>query len=653
MLRTKLFQAFAALVIVFGLLSTVIGVRMIHGRVVGEAQNQVRLDIGSAWSIFDATQEKVSTIVDMVVIKRAVVDAAAEKLWTTADIQQRLEVIRRQFGLDFLTVVSPEGEVVLRAAAPYKTGDYVFQNPAVARAMKGGHVSGIMLMSSAELANEATGLAEQAYLSFEATPRARPTPRTAEDRGMVMVSAAPILKGPQLIGIIYGGVLLNRNQGLVDEIASVIYKDESYKGSPIGTATIFLGDCRIATTVRRANGNRAIETRASKEVVSRVLDNGTPWIGPAFVVRDSYLTAYDPIRDLDGKVVGMLYVGRLERPFRDLGRSIAMRYAALLVFGLIGALVLAFFVASSLANPIHQLRDAAERMHKGEPHTPIKPGCSCGEIEYLVEAFNEMAGALEERESRLREANDKLAKSNDDVTALNRSYMDMLGFVSHELKSPIASIINYVFLLRQRKIGDLTPAQEKAVRNIETNSKRIVEMVRHYLNLSRIETGELQPVPTRVAVLEEVVNPILESLESDIAAHQIRIENDLTGQLMLRADLNMTREVFENLVSNGIKYGREHGLLSLKFEENGDFVRFAVRNEGPGIPTDKIETVFQKFSRLEDEQHIRRQKGTGLGLFITRHIVEAHGGRIEIESHPNEWVEFRFTLPKFKEEERK
>jgi len=96
-------------------------------------------------------------------------------------------------------------------------------------------------------------------------------------------------------------------------------------------------------------------------------------------------------------------------------------------------------------------------MHKGMPHTPVTARSSCHEIEDLVVAFNEMAAALEVRESKLKEANEKL-------TALNSSYMDMLGFVSHELKSPVASIMNYAFLLRQQKVGPLTEAQAKAVR---------------------------------------------------------------------------------------------------------------------------------------------------------------------------------------------
>ena len=221
----------------------------------------------------------------------------------------------------------------------------------------------------------------------------------------------------------------------------------------------------------------------------------------------------------------------------------------------------------------------------------------------------------------------------------------MLGFVSHELKSPVASIMNYVFLLRQQKLGPLTPSQEKAARNIETNSKRIVEMVRHYLNLSRIETGELRPMPTRVAVADEVVRPLLEASEGDAQARRMRVENRVGEDLRLKTDLNMTREVFENLVSNAIKYGRDDGLLQLDAQRRDGFVEFSVYNEGAGIPRDKIETVFQKFTRLEEADGTRRQKGTGLGLFITRHIVEAHGGRIWAENRPGGGAAFKFVIP--------
>ena len=633
----------------FGLLTAFFGSRMIQERIVGEAQNQVTLDLNSAWAIFNHRLEQLDTIIEMVAIKRVVLDTAAEHDWTREDLVVRLENIRRTFGLDFLTVTTPEGEVVLRSTPNRCTGDFVASNPAVARAMRGEHVYGLAVLSRRELANESADLPEQAFIPLEPTPKARPTPRTEEDRGLVMIAAAPIVKGPAILGVVYGGILLNRNNDLMDRITTTIYRNEEYKGAPVGTATLFLGDCRIATTVRLPNGNRAIGTRASKEVVDRVLDNGMAWVGPAFVVKDWYLTAYDPLRDLDGRIVGMVYVGRLQRPFKDLARGFLMRYIILFALGIAGSLVLAFVIAGRLAEPIHRLVDAADRMKRGENDVEVVAHSSCEEIEHLVESFNVMARALKEREARLTEARDTLARQNEAITALNHSYMDMLGFVSHELKSPVASIMNYAFLLGQKKIGDLTPQQEKAVRNIEHNTKRMVEMVRHYLNLSRIENGELKPVRTRVALQKEVIHPLLESLENDWQERHMRIENRIPDDVILHADLNMMREVFENLVSNAIKYGRERGIIRLDAHSEDGWIELSVYNEGPGIPPDKINFIFEKFARLDSAPSARREKGTGLGLFITKHIVEAHGGRIEVQSTPGQWVEFRVRLPRYVE----
>ena len=173
--------------------------------------------------------------------------------------------------------------------------------------------------------------------------------------------------------------------------------------------------------------------------------------------------------------------------------------------------------------------------------------------------------------------------------------------------------------------------------------KRLVEMVRHYLNLSRIENGELQPMMAQIPLLEDIIRPLLIALEPDIEAHQMHVDNQLPDRTV-HGDVNMLREVFENLITNAIKYGRQGGTIVLHARQLDGFVEFAVRNPGEGIPADKLSKVFQKFSRLNTET-TRHQKGTGLGLFITKAIVEAHGGKIEIESHPNEWIELRFTLP--------
>ena len=171
-------------------------------------------------------------------------------------------------------------------------------------------------------------------------------------------------------------------------------------------------------------------------------------------------------------------------------------------------------------------------------------------------------------------------------------------------------------------------------------------MIRHYLNLARIENDELEPVKTDLALAEDVVRPVLEALDADREARQMTFENRIPEGVFLHYDKNMAFEIFENLMSNAVKYGRVGGLVTLECKTDGDLVECAVRNEGEGIPPERIGDLFRKFSRVEKEKTGQKPKGTGLGLFITKRIIEAHGGTIVADSKAGDWTEFRFTLPR-------
>jgi len=632
MLKTRLFMGFTMVVIIFALLSGVLAIRTIKDHVMAEAQNRVRLDLGSAWGICSSRLKQTETIVNLIAGKQLVIESCEQADWSAPGLRNRLESIRAQFHLDFLGIAAADGEVVLRTTPPFNTGDYLTSDPIVAQALTGKPMAALALYSQTQLDREGCDLAERAFFELEDTPHARMTPRKTETHGMVLMAAFPVRRADHVLGVIYGGILVNRNHKLIDEIHNVVYKNETYRDTPLGTATIFLHDSRIATTVRRANGNRALGSRVSKEVAEQVLDNGISWVGEAFVVRDWYLTAYDPIRDAKGDIIGMLYVGILRQPFLDHGRGLIIRYVLLSLFVLLIALGVSFILAGRLSKPIRRLVDASNRMSNGETPAPVPADRACWETESLIHAFNEMASRLGEREERLK--------------ATNRSYMETLGFVSHELKSPIASMLNYVYLLRERKLGPLTEKQDKAVQVLDRNMGRLVEMIRHYLNLSRIENNNFSILPTRVAVPSEILTPLLDAMQPDLSVHRMRVENTLGPDVVVRTDLNLTRELFENLISNALKYGRDGGTITLRAERVNAFVRFVVRNEGEGIPPDKMDALFRKFSRLSDGMP-SREKGTGLGLFIARHIVEAHGGTIEARSEPGQWAEMVFTLPSY------
>ena len=649
MLKYKLFKWFAGLVLVFGALSAALGIWVINQRIVQEAQTRVRYDLNAAWAVYQSQLQSLETVVRLVGARSPLVEACNSGNWqdraTSEEIQGILGKHRMDFNLDLLDVVSPDGQVLARSDPPYRRGDYCNTNPLIARALSGTAASGTIVLSREELSREADGLVDRAFLPLQETPYARLSPRREEDRGMMLMAAAPIEKNGRVVGAIYAGLLLNRGEGIVDRIQNIVFGQEKYGGLSLGTVTIFLGDTRIATTVRYANGNRAMGTRVSGEVADRVLDNGASWVDRAFVVQDWYLTAYDPIRDPRGAVIGMLYVGTLERPFNDLSRSVVLRYSALVLIALVAALLIAMFIAGRLARPLHRLAEQADKMRHGHEFEQVAASHSCLETSGLIQAFNEMAATLSQRERQLKEANERLAGTNDSLTGLNAHYMETLQFVSHELNSPLSSIMNYAYMLRQGLLGPLTPKQENALESVSVNLKRVMEMIRHYLNLARIESGEIQPVCTRVAVREDVIGPILASLQAEIHAKGLRVEDLIGPKVVLHADLNMTREVFENLLGNAVKYGRAGGLIALNCHANGQWAEFSIRNEGDGIPPERRGELFQKFSRIELGDSAKARRGTGLGLFISKKIVESHGGTISADSEVGRWTEFRCTLP--------
>jgi signal transduction histidine kinase len=263
------------------------------------------------------------------------------------------------------------------------------------------------------------------------------------------------------------------------------------------------------------------------------------------------------------------------------------------------------------------------------------------EIDQLAAAFCHMIHKLDLYQEELKRANEDLKK-------LNRNYMKMLRFVSHELKTPIANSSMSAQALLQSIFGELTPPQERMVRLIHSNLGSSMEMVKNYLDLSRIETGELLFQPRRLHLASEVVAPALNHLITLIDSNGMRAEDQTDEGVMLEGDKELLQVVYGNLIGNACKYGREGGVIRLQAKDQGVSCRLEVWNDGPGVAREKMGQLFQKFSRIQQSQK-EAAKGTGLGLFISRKIVELHGGKIWAEGVEGEWINFVIELPKSQE----
>jgi two-component system NtrC family sensor kinase len=222
----------------------------------------------------------------------------------------------------------------------------LIQDPFIKKGLEKRGISGTQVLSGEELLKEGEGLAQKSLLRLVPTPKAKPIEKVEETSGMVLRAAHPIIDfNGEVLGVLTGGVLLNRNYEIVDRIKNIVFKGAKYKGKEIGTATIFLGDLRISTNVIDKEGNRAIGTRAMKEVQEQVLEKGLPWIQRAFVVDDWYITAYEPIRDIQDKIIGILYVGMLESKYAVMKEKLILFFFLFSMSGMLIALAISFFLS--------------------------------------------------------------------------------------------------------------------------------------------------------------------------------------------------------------------------------------------------------------------------------------------------------------------
>ncbi len=317
---------------------------VITNRVLHETQERVREALNAARWVYGSKRDNIDRAIRMTAIRYILKNALQKE--NGLSIRPDMEQLMKTEGLDFLTLVDRKAAVLMRFHNPRNVGDSLATDPFVKEAFKKNGISGTQVLSREELLAEGEVFAKKAAFSLIPTPKEKPTHQMEETSGMVIKAAHPVLDAHgNVLGVLIGGILLNRNYEMVDRIKSIVFKDSKYHGKEIGTATIFLGDLRISTNVTDREGSRAIGTRAMKEVVEAVLQKGSPWIQRAYVVDDWYITAYEPLRDVEDKIVGMLYVGILESKYTVLkeklillfmlGMLVAIAISSLLAFGII------------------------------------------------------------------------------------------------------------------------------------------------------------------------------------------------------------------------------------------------------------------------------------------------------------------------------
>ncbi len=389
-----------------------------------QAQEKVELDLNSARVIYNGELYHLSRLILYQSLRPSLVNAVFNA--NPKMLKGELDKLNDLEKVDILLVTDHKGRVLARAGNSEVQSDDLSTDKLISKALKGQGIYATDLLSLERLAREEGDLAERARIKIIPTPRAKVKPRpTHLDSGMVLAAAQPVVANGKVVGTLYTAQLLNRNFDIVDKTRDTVYKDRLYKGRMVGTATIFQDEVRISTNVQTKDGRRAIGTCISAEVGEACLEKSERWIGRAFVVQDWYITAYEPIYDLDKKIIGILYVGTLESPYVGLKDELFTQIV-LFVIGItpFGVLI-SIFVSKKIVRPIKELAVATEKIAEGD-YTRQAIVESGDEVGMLASSFNRMTESIQAKTEALNEAQKSLYNYSKNLEELVKERTERL-----------------------------------------------------------------------------------------------------------------------------------------------------------------------------------------------------------------------------------
>lgn len=309
-------------------------------------------------------------------------------------------------------------------------------------------------------------------------------------------------------------------------------------------------------------------------------------------------------------------------------RDTALLVGAGLIAGLTGAALLFTGLIASMRRPLEELVEASGRLAGGDLEARVKVG-GLAETATLGTAFNEMAAELQRR-----------AGERDELETMKDEFVLT---ASHELRSPLTSVQGFAELLMLER-DKLSPAQADTVEIILDNTRHLVRLLNDLLDLARSDAGRLtiKPEPTDArSLVEDAARTMRSQTEAKEQSLRTNVEANLPR---IDVDRDRIRQVLVNLLTNAHEYCPQGAAISLKAERRDAEVQLVVSDDGPGMPEDQLEHIFERFTRGDAglTQHVG---GTGLGLAISKSLVELHGGTIEVSSTLGHGSTFCVRLP--------
>ena len=633
-IATKLILSFLLIIIMTSAIFTAVGITLISDHIESDARNQVSDDIDKARNIYLTKQSSINNVV-----RSAANSFPIREGVLSGEMDQAVDEmtgIKIREALDILTLTDSNGTVLFRAGNPEMNGDstasYELIDSVISEEMS---VSGTTLLAARDLIMESPLHAEDLSAGL-----AQSAEELNDLEAMILGAAAPIVTSDDaLIGVVYGGILLNENRNFICDLAQSIYQNKKYKNQEIGFVTIYQNGNELSSCPDTGSGEIEIVGAEEGDLISSVLEGGTRWIGRNLIGENRYVTVVEPLKNSNFDPVGMLQVGQLEQIYRDINNQIVIAFLSITLVGALIASLFAYFIAQRISVPLKKLVGASREVAQGELDARVDissmPNDELGE---LAEAFNSMAKALEQRDVRLKELTRSRISRSERLALIGK----LSANVAHELNNPLQGIVTYAHLLLEEMPAD--SVSSKSVQVIVTQANRCREIIRGLLDFSHQREPEKGLNDVNV-VIEDAITLV----ERQALFHNIKIVKEFDANLpMTILDPSQVERVFVNMFVNAAEAMEGDGTLTLKsaFNPLEESIDVTVSDTGCGISDENIRRIFDPFFTTKEVG-----QGTGLGLAISYGIIGEHGGRVSLDTEVGKGTTFVVMMPVMTESE--
>lgn len=319
-------------------------------------------------------------------------------------------------------------------------------------------------------------------------------------------------------------------------------------------------------------------------------------------------------------------------------REVALLIYLFMAFSLTVFLIYLFYIYRQMSASIGSIMKGISGFSSGDFRTRIQVA-SKDEIGAVASTLNTMAANLEELYARLNHTVDQLTRANYELERKNRVITRTATVASHEFKNPLTSIKGFAHALLRENARINETERRKYLSIINSETDRLSKLIDECLDMARVEVGQIV-LNLALSSPAQIIRDIAD--QKNIPALETDIREDMHD---IRMDKGKIEQVILNLLDNALKYSPKEGKIKIAAFEQGNFIKVAVDDEGPGIKEHEREKVFDAFYRTPSDS-TQKIKGLGIGLYICKGIIEAHGGRIWIEEKEGRGTRVAFTLPK-------